>query len=304
MRQTVNPPIPSVSQIQNMADKTIPDKGNTDDFLVVEQNSQKVNINDIAQMPEVSGADLILSKDDGLNTVKAFISAGKKFSDAVVRSRNTGRKFMRVMGLIVNIQTNPEQITHTDLTKQRMMALCHKILFQSGSCNDFSSPLVGRINFHDDNPLTKIKPLIGAGFQFLGQVVISSYRKEDHREGVLLFHLGCMALDYIRKTSPSYDSDTGVTDRPVIDPNRLDFSDYTLTDEADEGEVFVAGCRNLDQSSLSILGTNANASYHMVSRVSIGRFGGSVTDRVAKNFSSIARDMRRTLTRVDVESQN
>lgn len=132
--------------------------------------------------------------------------------------------------------------------------------------------------------------------------MIDSFDRENHKMGVLLFHLGCMALDYIRKTSPSYDSDSGLTDRPLIDPNRLDFSNYTISDVAGEGEVFVAGCRNLDQSALTILSSNAETFYNMVSNVSIGKFGGSVGDRVAKNFSSIAREMRQVLTRVDMDN--
>lgn len=154
-----------------MIGRIAPDQANTDEFSVVEQNSSKVNINDISLIPEIASAVLLLSRDEGLRTLKAFISAGKKFSEAIAKSRSSGRKFMRTMGLIINIQTEPDQITHTYLTKQRTMALCHKILFQSGRCNEFSSPLVGRINFDESNPLTRIKPLIGAGFQFLGQAL-------------------------------------------------------------------------------------------------------------------------------------
>lgn len=58
----------------------------------------------------------------------------------------------------------------------------------------FNSPLVGRINFNKENPLTRIRPLIGAGFQFLGRVVIGSFEIEDYKSGLLHFHLGCIAL--------------------------------------------------------------------------------------------------------------
>lgn len=286
---------------RNNGNRNSPDSNNTDDFQVVEQNSQKVNIEDIATKPDVNRALLQLSSQEGLKTVTAFISAGKRFSEAIVKSRGAGRKFMRVMGLIVNIQTDPDQITSSDLTKQRMMALCHRLLYLSGLCETFSSPLVGRINFDETNPLTKIRPLIGAGFQFLGPVVALAFGPEGKKYGVLLFHAGCMALDYIRKTSPAYDSETGLTDGPLIDPSAVDFLSYSVMDVAGEGEVFVAGCRNIDQSTLSVLGAGSKAFYELISRIKIGRYGGSVGDRVAKNFSSIAKEMRGVVDRMGAQ---
>lgn len=183
-----------------MATKHTSDQHNTDEFEVVEQNSERVNINDISRTPDIAMTIVKLSRDDGLKSLQSFVSAGKKFSEAVVKSRSSGKKFIRAIGLIVNIQTEPDQITHMDLTKQRMMALCHKILYQSGKCKNYNSPLVGRINFDDTNPLTTIRPLLGAGFQFLGRVVIDSFNEDNYKTGLLLFHLGCITLDYIRKT--------------------------------------------------------------------------------------------------------
>lgn len=211
---------------QTMASRHIPDQNNTYDFSVVEQNSERVNINDIARKPEIAAVVLGLSRGDGLKSVQSFVSAGKKFSDAVVKSRNSGKKFIRAIGLLINIQTDPSEVTHTDLTKQRMMALCHKILYQSGGCKDYNSPLVGRINFGSGNPLTSIKPLLGAGFQFLGKVVIESYSPEHYKDGLLLFHLGCITLDYIRKTSAYTDPRSGSQQDPLIDPNEVDFTSY------------------------------------------------------------------------------
>lgn len=136
----MNPSAMDDPRRQSIAGRSVRDSSNTDDFTVVEQNSQRVNIQDISMIPEVANAVLVLYTDDGLRTVKAFISAGKRFSEAIVSSRNTGGKFMRTMGLIINIQSDSDKVTHTDLTKQRTMALCHKILYQSGKCNDFRSP--------------------------------------------------------------------------------------------------------------------------------------------------------------------
>lgn len=259
-----------------MATKYTSDQNNTDEFSVVEQNSERVNINDIARIPEIAVAVLKLSRAEGLKSLQSFVSAGKKFSHAVVKSRSSGKKFIRAIGLIVNIQTDPDQITHTDLTKQRMMALCHKILYQSGECKDYNSPLVGRINFDSTNPLTAIRPLLGAGFQFLGKVVIESYSEENYKSGLLLFHLGCITLDYIRKTSAYTDSRTGAQRDPLIDPNQTDLVAYACSDEAGEGEVFISGCRNLDQSALTVLEENATIFYNMVRSVKIGKYGGSV----------------------------
>lgn len=78
---------------------------------------------------------------------------------------------MKAFDLIVNIQTDQDIVTNVDLTKQRVMDVCHRLLLLSGTCGDFNSPLVGRITFDESNPLTKIRPLLGAGFQFLGPTV-------------------------------------------------------------------------------------------------------------------------------------
>lgn len=278
-----------------MANRHTSDQHNTDEFEVVEQNSERVNINDISRTPEIAMAILKLSKDDGLKSLQSFVSAGKRFSEAIVKSRSSGKKFIRAIGLIVNIQTDPDQITHMDLTKQRMMALCHKILYQSGKCKGYNSPLVGRINFDDANPLTHIRPLLGAGFQFLGRVVIESYSEENYKTGLLLFHLGCITLDYIRKTSVQTDSRTGAQHDPQIDPNEVDLVSYACSDDAGEGEVFIAGCRNLDQSALSVLEENAATFYGMVRQVRVGKYGGSLGHRVAQNFSSVASEMKRLM---------
>lgn len=278
-----------------MAARAVSDQNNTDYFNVVEQISERVDIENICKSQAVAPIVLGLTSVEGLKTLQAFVSSGKKFSEVIVKARNSGKKFIRAMGLIINIPTDSDQSTHMELTKQRIMALCHKILFQSNTCLEFNSPLVGRINFSVDNPLTQIRPHLGAGFQFLSRSVMDVYRKEDYKSGILLFHVGCMALDYIRKTSPSKNPRTGEMIRPDIDPDSFDFSEYVLSNYAGHGEVFIAGCRNLDQSALTVLESHSNEFYEMVENVSISKFGGSVGDRVAKNFSSIAHQMRRAL---------
>lgn len=127
--QLVPEATPSTSRRLTMATRTVSDQSNTEEFNVVEQNSEKVNIADISKSQAIAPVVLELSVGDGLKTLQAFISSGKKFSEAITKARSSGKKFIRAMGLIINIQTEPDQITHKDLTKQRTMALCHRILF-------------------------------------------------------------------------------------------------------------------------------------------------------------------------------
>lgn len=97
-----------------------------------------------------------------------------------------------------------------DFTKQRFLAACHLTLYKSGGIGDFPSQLVGRVSLTEGNRLLPIKTLLGAGFQFLGSVVSSI---GDQPERILLFHVGCMVLDFIRRTSPSVSS-RGMTMEP------------------------------------------------------------------------------------------
>lgn len=67
--QFLPPSTPSGSKKQEMASKITSTQSNTDEFSVVEQNSERVNINDIARIPEIAAAVLLVSKGDGLKTV-------------------------------------------------------------------------------------------------------------------------------------------------------------------------------------------------------------------------------------------
>lgn len=222
--------------------------------------------------------------------------SGKKFSDAIKDARRARKKFIRFSNILINIQTDQTKVTISDFTKQRFLAACHMELFGSGFADDFCSPLVTRINFGPHNPLSDIKALLGAGFQFLGDVVAKT--QDNINDGILLFHLGCLALDYIRKSSPSKDVATGLTMRPELDPTRYDFTDYIISDSACEGDTFVAGCRNLDQSSLTVLDKNKQRFCEMAVNVDIGKYGGSVKDRVAGNFASMQDEFKDTIQKL------
>lgn len=160
-------------------------------------------------------------KKDNINKLKGFLMSGKKFSDAIKEARQARKKFISYSGVLINIQLDQTKVTITEFTKQRFLAACHMQLFESGLADEFCSPLVTRICFSANNPLTCIRPLLGAGFQFLGEVVSKAVKAEN--DGVLLLHLGCLALDYIRKTSPYKVAATGHSMRPDLDPERLQF---------------------------------------------------------------------------------
>lgn len=130
---------------------------------------------------------------------------------------------------------------------------------------------------------------MGAGFQFVGEVIKKNLK--DETTSVLLFHLGCFALDYIRKTSPYRDPRTDDLMEPEISPLVMDFSAYILNPESREGDTFIAGCRNLDQSALTILDLNKDIFCGMVLKVEISRYGGSIKDRVTKNFAMMQSSM-------------
>lgn len=130
-------------------------------------------------------------------------------------------RFIRYQNIFKNIQIDPDQSLVSEFTKQRFLAACHMALHESGFAGDFSSPLVGRIRFDDRNLLTPIKSLLGAGFQFLGPYVRGLYIEP---QGILVFYVGCMGLDLIRKTSPKIYPESGAMSRPEINPETTSFS--------------------------------------------------------------------------------
>lgn len=75
-----------------------------------------------------------------------------------------------------------------------------------------------------------------------------------------------------------------------------------MSESAGEGEVFIAGCRNLDQSSLTVLEENSTTFYEMIRSVKIGKYGGSLGHRVAQNFSLVANEMKKLMYVDDMSS--
>lgn len=162
--------------------------------------------------------------------MKTFLMSGKKFSEVIKAARSGGKRFIRYQNIVINIQTNTDQILVSKFTK------LHRPVF----AGDFSSPLVGIIRFDDRSLLTPIESLLGAGFQFLVPHVRGLYNEP---QGILVFHVGCMVLDYIRKTSHKMNPESAAMSRPEINPETTSFSSYATGKLAGAGETFLAGCR-------------------------------------------------------------
>lgn len=184
-----------------------------EEYEVEELNTEKISINNLCAQPTTLAVFSTLVKKDNIHKLQSFLLSGKKFSDAIKRARLSGKKFMRYENILINIQTDPKNITTMDFTKQRFLAACHKQLFESGLAPNFCSPLVTRVIFDDENPLTAIKPLLGAGFQFAGEVLKQKFGEKD---AILLFHLGCFVLDYIRMTTAYKNPTTGQLMNPTV----------------------------------------------------------------------------------------
>lgn len=163
---------------------------------------------------------------------------------------------------------------------------------------DFSSPLVGRVSFTEGNRLLPIRYLLGAGFQFLGSVVSGI---GEAPEGIILFYVGCMVLDFFRRTSPSVNS-RGMSMQPEIDPEFTSFCDYATDGTAGTGETFMAGCRNVNDSALLAINNNRVLFCEIVNSIHIGKHGGNIKDRVARNFKSLSTDLKRAMGRVQAEN--
>lgn len=274
-----------------------PTDDNTTDYQLVEQNTDQVNIVTLMGTKGNTRHVAGLIAGDGLITLKRFLMAGKKFLDAIKKARGEGKLFIKYSGILINIQTDPEQICVTDFTKQRFLAACHLSQHNASPTNDFSSPLVGRVSFTEGNQLNPIKALLGAGFQFLGSAVSDAV---EAPEGIILFHLGCMVLDYIRRTSPTT-SPSGMQNAQEINPEFVKFYEYAISERAGEGETFIAGCRNVNDSALSAIISNKKLFCEIASSAHVGTYGGNVKDRVAKNFKGMSTSLKQAIGRLRAE---
>lgn len=275
------------------ADGEAPHPDDIYDHDITEQNTENVNVETILSKPAISKIFNELSKKENIHKIKNFLMAGKDFSNSIKTARHNGKKFISFAGILINIQLEQKHVTIGDFTKQRFLAACHLELYRSENGSDFCSPLVGRISFDDKNPLTKIKCLMGAGFQFLGAYVKSVLG--GGKNATLIFHIGCFALDYIRKTTPHIDSTTGSRVEADLDPERVSFTDYLTDPESRDGDTFVAGCRNLDQANLEVLNDNQDDFCKFAMNVKIVRYEGSIKDRVANNFASMQHSLKQKM---------
>lgn len=206
---------------------TNPAESDIQEYEMSELNTEKVSIANICSKPDIAIALADMVKKDNRKKLQGFFMSGKKFSDAIKQARAIGKKFIRYSGILINIQLDQKMVTINEFTKQRFLAACHMQLYESGLAAGFCSPLVTRIDFNESNPLTEIKSLLGAGFQFLGRVIKKSVNNDV--KAILLFHLGCFALDYIWKTSPYKDAATGHIMDAELDPTKYTFIKYILS---------------------------------------------------------------------------
>lgn len=279
----------------NTPSASAPGSNDVEEYEVEELNTEKVSINNLCAQPNVLAVFSGLVKKDNIQKLQSFLLSEKKFSDSIKRARLNGKKFIRYSNILINIQTDPKNVTTMDFTKQRFLAACHKQLFEPGLVPDFCSPLVTTVVFNETNPLTKIKPLLGAGFQFSGEVLKAKY---GETEAILLFHLGCFVLDYIRMSTAYKHPTTGQLMNPMVNPLHIDFQDYVTSVAARQGDTFIAGCRNIDQASLSVLDSNQDIFCQLVVGVEISKYGGNIKDRVAKTFEAMQAAMKATITRL------
>lgn len=282
-----------MAQIGVRADGETPNAEDVYMHYVPEQNTDKVNIETILAKPTISKIFADLTKKENIHKLKNFLMSGKDFSNNIKNARQSGKKFTSFAGMLINIQLDQKSVTTGDFTKQRFLAACHLEIYRSGNGLEFCSPLVGRISFDDRNPLTKIKCLMGAGFQFLGAYVRSVLG--GGKNAILIFHLGCFALDYIRKTTPHTDPATRSKIEADLDPEVVSFTDYLTDPESRDGDTFIAGCRNLDQANLETLNNNQDDFCQLAMNVTIGKYGGSIKDRVANNFASMQHSLRQKI---------
>lgn len=92
---------------------------NNDDvqeYNLVEQSSEKVNIGNICRKPDVAAALAELVRKDNIPKLKSFLMSGKKFSDTIKEARRARKKFIRFSGILINIQTDQTKVTVSDFT--------------------------------------------------------------------------------------------------------------------------------------------------------------------------------------------
>lgn len=171
-----------------------------------------------------------------------------------------------------------------ELTKQRFLAICHYYLQKSKKAGDFVSPLVSRVCFDDANPLIGVKALLGGGLQFLGPVFEYLYEKEQC--GSVLFLTACVLMDYIRITTPDKTAD-GKTTESVNALKYKNFLSYALSDDAADGDMLLAGSRNIGDTGLECIKKDLDFYLQKCALIKVGQFGGNSKDRVKSNYTRL-----------------
>lgn len=257
---------------------------NTVEFELVETNTEKVNIAAILSDKKTKSVFDNWIGEDEIKSLKSFVMAGKKFSTFIKEQRLNKMKFVSIKGLNINISLDPSEIVTTELTKQRFMAICHYYLYKSAKPTNFVSPLISRVNFSEDNPLTGVKEMIGGGLQFLGPVFKHTFGKDI--DGHVLFVISCILMDYIRITTPEKDSEGNIKSTRKADKYGS-FLEYALSDEASDGDMLLAGSRNIDDTGLECLRENMDYFLRCCQLIKVGQFGGNAKDRVRSNYARL-----------------
>lgn len=290
-KQSINPLKGTGKERQNnsetdcpkMADKRVTTE-NTATFELEETNTEKVNIANILSDNNIRRTFEDWIKEEDVKSLKSFIMAGKKFANFIKGQRQNRKKFVNVKGLNINTSLEPNEIVTTELTKQRFLAICHYYLFKSKKANNFISPLVSRVNFTKENPLTPVKELLGGGLQFLGPFFKIAFKTDDN--GHVLFLISCILMDYIRVTTPEKDSEGNVKSTAKAD-KYASFLDYALSDEAANGDMLLAGSRNIDDTGLECIRDKMDYFLNCCQLIRVGQFGGNARDRVRSNYARL-----------------
>lgn len=83
-----------------------------------------------------------------------------------------------------------------------------------------------------------------------------------------------------------------------MNPKFVKFYDYATSERAGDGETFMAGCRNVNDSALAAINSNKELLCKIVNSVHIGTYGGNVKDRVVKNFKGMSTILQQTMGRL------
>lgn len=261
-----------------------PNENNTVPFELTETNTERVDINYFTNNRQMTEAFNKWCEEGEISQLKSFLMTGKKFSQFVKDCRLDRKKYVEVRGMKINISQDPSEIMVNELTKQRFLALCHYHLYYSTESGNFTSPLCSRIIFTEENPLTLFKSLIGGGLQFLGKI----FRDEADtpKEGLLTYHAACIAMDYIMLTSKRV-AKNGAIEEAKIDSTKMSFLEYALSPIAADGDMLLAGARNMNDTNLSSISENLEDFFELCSLIKISMFGGNARDRVRSNYRSL-----------------